>query len=149
MISQRPLTNDLLRVKRLAAGLTERQLAEAVAKVVSAQTGHRAALDGNYISKLERGRITWPNSAYRSALREFFDAATDAELGFYAARTRRDAERSVPGRAEKPPGSAHRAPPVHGETAEWPLVRVISFPALTRSEPGPTAAGALAVSDGK
>jgi transcriptional regulator with XRE-family HTH domain len=94
MLPPQPSTpiNQRLRIKRLAAGLTEGQLAEAVARLVSAQTGHGAALDGNYISKLERGRITWPNSVYRAALRELFDAASDAELGFYAARTRRDAE---------------------------------------------------------
>lgn len=92
--------NSKLRTKRLTAGLTECQLAEAVAQLVTAQTGHKAALDGNYVSKLERGRITWPNSVYRRALRELFDAASDAELGFYAARTRRDAERLLAGSDE-------------------------------------------------
>lgn len=99
MIPQQPLINHRLRIKRLTAGLTEGQLAEAVARLISVQTGHGAALDGNYISKLERGRITWPNSVYRAALRELFDAASDAELGFYAARTRRDAESSLPGKS--------------------------------------------------
>jgi transcriptional regulator with XRE-family HTH domain len=88
-----PIANDRLRARRHAAGLTETQVAEAVARLVSAQTGRRAALDGNYVSKLERGRITWPNRAYRHALRVIFDVPTDADLGFYAARTRRDAER--------------------------------------------------------
>jgi transcriptional regulator with XRE-family HTH domain len=97
MTLQQPTINHKLRVKRLTAGMTECQLAEAVARLVTAQTGHKAALDGNYVSKLERGRITWPNSVYRRALRELFDAETDAELGFYAARTRRDAERWLSG----------------------------------------------------
>ncbi len=99
MLQQQPMTNNKLRIRRLAAGLTERELAEAVAKRVSADTGHAAALDGNYVSKLERGKITWPNSVYRRALRELFDAETDAELGFFAMRTRRDAQRwlSAPG----------------------------------------------------
>ncbi len=85
--------NHKLRVKRLAAGLTENQLAEAVAQLVCNDTGHGTAINGNYISKLERGKITWPNSAYRRAFRILFGTATDAELGFYAMRTRRDAER--------------------------------------------------------
>lgn len=96
MLHQSSTINNKLRTKRLAAGLTESQLAEAVAKLVSAETGHAAALDGNYVSKLERGKITWPNSVYRRALRELFDAATDAELGFFATRTRRDAQRLLP-----------------------------------------------------
>lgn len=94
---QRPVINYQLRVKRLAAGLTEGQLAEAVARLVTAETGRGAALDGNYVSKLECGRITWPNHAYRRAFRVFFDAATDAELGFYSMRTRREARRLAPG----------------------------------------------------
>jgi hypothetical protein len=96
VIPQRPLVNHKLRDKRLTAGMTESQLAEAVARLVSAETGRGAAIDGNYVSKLERGRITWPNSAYRRAFRVIFEAATDDELGFYAMRTRRDAERWLP-----------------------------------------------------
>jgi hypothetical protein len=96
MLPRQPTLNDKLRAKRLAAGMTESQLAEAIVRLISARTGHRAAVDGNYVSKLERGRITWPNAVYRSALREIFDAASDAELGFYAARTRRDAQHWLP-----------------------------------------------------
>lgn len=96
--------NSKLRVKRLAAGITENQLAEAVARLVAAETGRGAAIDGNYVSKLERGRITWPNSAYRRAFRVFFHAASDAELGFFATRTRRDAQRwlAAPGIDKRP-----------------------------------------------
>jgi len=72
--------------------MTEGQVAAEVARLVAADTGRGAAIDGNYVSKLERGKITWPNSAYRRAFREIFEAETDAELGFYAMRTRRDAE---------------------------------------------------------
>jgi len=121
-----PTINHKLRIKRLTAGMTECQLAEAVARLVSAQTGHKAALDGNYVSKLERGRITWPNSVYRRALRELFDAATDAELGFYAARTRRDAERWLSG---PPPADAAPRP----SAALLPAVR----PAATIAVPAP------------
>ena len=87
------MSNYKLRSKRLAAGITEGQVAEEVAKLVAAQTGRELAIDGNYVSKLERGVITWPNRAYRQAFRTLFGVANDAELGFYPSRTRRDAER--------------------------------------------------------
>jgi transcriptional regulator with XRE-family HTH domain len=87
------MSNYKLRSKRLAAGITEGQVAEEVARLVTAQTGRELAIDGNYVSKLERGVITWPNRAYRQAFRTFFGVANDAELGFYPSRTRRDAER--------------------------------------------------------
>jgi hypothetical protein len=90
---QRPLVNHSLRCRRLAAGITESQVAEEVSRLVTAQTGRDLAIDGNYVSKLERGVITWPNRSYRQAFRTLFNAADDAELGFYSSRTRRDAER--------------------------------------------------------
>jgi hypothetical protein len=105
------LINHKLRCRRLAAGITESQLAEEVARLVSADTGREPAIDGNYVSKLERGKITWPNSAYRRAFREFFDAAADAELGFYAMRTRRDAERWLPAPEEAPVIETKPPPP--------------------------------------
>jgi hypothetical protein len=87
---QRPPINHSLRRRRLAAGVTESQVAEEVARLVAARTGRDMAIGGNYVSKLERGVITWPNSAYRAAFREFFNAESDAELGFYPSRTRKD-----------------------------------------------------------
>jgi len=85
--------NYKLRCLRLATGMTEGQVAEEVAKIVAAQTGRELAINGNYVSKLERGVITWPNRAYRQAFRTLFTAGNDSELGFYPSRTRRDAER--------------------------------------------------------
>lgn len=93
MDKKRPIGNSKLRCMRLAAGVTEGQVAEEVARLVSAQTGRELAINGNYVSKLERGVITWPNRAYRQAFRTLFGVANDAELGFYPSRTRRDAER--------------------------------------------------------
>jgi hypothetical protein len=90
---QRTSINHSLRFRRLAAGKTESQVAEEVAQLVTAQTGRDLAIDGNYVSKLERGVITWPNRAYRQAFRTLFNAVSDAELGFYPSRTKRDAER--------------------------------------------------------
>src|SRR5277367_2175513 len=85
--------NSKLRCMRLAAGITEGQVAEEVARLVAAQTGRELAINGNYVSKLERGVITWPNRAYRQAFRTLFGVTNDADLGFYPSRTRRDAER--------------------------------------------------------
>lgn len=135
MLPQQPTLNDKLRIKRLAAGMTERQLAEAIVRLICARTGHGAAVDGNYVSKLERGRITWPNSVYRSALRELFDAASDAELGFYAARTRRDAEHWLPasgGRASE--AGSGPSPPLARQRTDSPDV-VIGMPRYNASVP--------------
>lgn len=89
----RPSMNHMLRAKRLAAGITECQVAEEIARLVAVQAGRDLAIDGNYVSKLERGVITWPNRAYRQAFRTLFNVTSDADLGFYPSRTRRDAER--------------------------------------------------------
>jgi hypothetical protein len=91
-LDKSPISNFKLRSKRLAAGITEGQVAEEVARLVTEQTGREFAIDGNYVSKLERGVITWPNRVYRQAFRTLFGVANDAELGFYPSRTRRDAE---------------------------------------------------------
>lgn len=99
MHRRQPLINHNLRCRRLAAGITESQVAEEVARLVTAQTGRDFAIDGNYVSKLERGVITWPNRAYREAFRTFFSVVDDADLGFYPSRTRRDAEQWL-GRAD-------------------------------------------------
>lgn len=93
MHTRHPRVNQNLRERRLTVGITEGQVAEEVARIVAHQTGRELAIDANYVSKLERGVITWPNRAHRDAFRTFFHAASDAELGFYPSRTRRDAER--------------------------------------------------------
>lgn len=102
MHKQRPSINYSLRCRRLAAGKTESQVAEEIARLVSAQTGRDLAIDGNYVSKLERGVITWPNGAYRRAFRTLFNAVSDVELGFYPSRTRKDAERWLTHRTAAP-----------------------------------------------
>jgi hypothetical protein len=59
---------------------------------VQESTGHRPAIDGQAIGRIERGEITWPNRATREALRSLLRCESDADLGLYAKRTRRDAE---------------------------------------------------------
>ncbi len=68
---------------RRARRLTQAQLAERV----SARLGVDPPLDGNYISKLERGVHSWPNAGYRRAFREELGTDTDAELGFHCSRS--------------------------------------------------------------
>lgn len=96
MHKQQPSINHRLRCRRLEAGITESQMAEEVARIVVAQTGRDMAIGGNYVSKLERGVITWPNRVYREAFRAFFNADTDAELGFYPSRTRKYTQKLTP-----------------------------------------------------
>jgi len=75
--------NRALADARRARRLTQAQLAERV----SARVGMDPPLDGNYISKLERGVHTWPNGDYRRAFREELGVMTDAELGFHCSRS--------------------------------------------------------------
>jgi transcriptional regulator with XRE-family HTH domain len=81
--------NERLAGARLAVGLTQEQLAEAANGEVEAQTGHAGGMDGDYVSKLERGVHTWPNKHYRQSLRQVLGAASDADLGFYSRRSQR------------------------------------------------------------
>lgn len=66
---------------------TQQAVAEAVCDLIAAETGRRPPIDADYVSKLERGEIRWPNAAYRAAFRRHFGAISDAELGFYSTRS--------------------------------------------------------------
>jgi transcriptional regulator with XRE-family HTH domain len=81
--------NNRLSGARLAAGLTQEQLAEVANAEVETLTDHAGGMDADYISKLERGVHTWPNRGYRQALRRVLAVTTDADLGFYSRRTQR------------------------------------------------------------
>ncbi|MFN2495085.1 MAG: hypothetical protein ABR608_04145 [Pseudonocardiaceae bacterium] len=85
--------NDHLRAARewvespYASGdcLSRQELAELVNAWVFEHTpNHRVVeLDGNYVAKLERGVIRWPQDADRRAgFRAVLGVTTDAELGF-------------------------------------------------------------------
>ncbi|MGH3938471.1 MAG: XRE family transcriptional regulator, partial [Pseudonocardiaceae bacterium] len=53
-------------------------------------------MDGNYIGKLEQGRIRWPQDPNRrAALRAVLKANTDAELGLRRPRRGRTMVRGV------------------------------------------------------
>lgn len=60
-----PVPNLLLRAARQARRLTQQQVADAVCAAYSTLCGKEAAIDADYVSKLERGEITWPNARYR------------------------------------------------------------------------------------
>jgi hypothetical protein len=68
--------------------LSRQELAELVNQWVFDHAEKRVELDENYIGKLERGVIRWPNTLYRQALRAILHAETDAQLGFYLQRRR-------------------------------------------------------------
>ena len=68
------------------AYLGRQELAELVNEWLHDHRGLVAALDKNYIGKLEKGRIHYPDEAYRAALRAILGVVSDAELGFYDSR---------------------------------------------------------------
>lgn len=77
------MANEALRRHRHSHRWTQAQTAELVSAEVRSATGRDPELDGNWISRLERGAITWPASQHRSALCKVFQVARDADLGLY------------------------------------------------------------------
>ena len=74
-------SNARLRGARGERGETQEQVAQGV----GARLGY--PVDPEYISRLERGVVTWPHADHRAALRAHFGVASDAELGFYCRRS--------------------------------------------------------------
>lgn len=72
--------------------LSRAELAEQVNVWVHERHQRRVELDANYVGKLERGQIRWPQADYREGLRGVLGVGTDAELGFR--RVRRSASGS-------------------------------------------------------
>lgn len=87
------MANDRLVALRLAHGWTQAEVAEQVCDDAERSTGHRPAVDARAISRMECGDITWPAAATRRAMRAIFNVLSDADLGLYPKRTRRDAEK--------------------------------------------------------
>ncbi|MGH3564508.1 MAG: XRE family transcriptional regulator [Pseudonocardia sp.] len=89
-----PTANDQLRTAReLTASPThpdECVSRQELAELINAYIWHHhkkmVALDANYLGKLERGCIRWPDKLYREALRAILNVPTDAALGFTNAR---------------------------------------------------------------
>jgi hypothetical protein len=68
--------------------LSRQEVAELANQWIFDNAHKRIELDANYIGKLERGVIRWPQRQYREALRAVLRADADAQLGFYAERRR-------------------------------------------------------------
>ncbi|WP_198663333.1 hypothetical protein [Jiangella endophytica] len=95
--------------------MSRQELADRVNAYLFDHTGRLHELDDNYVGKLERGIIRWPQAAYREALRVVLGAAADGDLGFVNTR-RLQVAPAV--RQEAPLADPHPAPalePVGGE----------------------------------
>ncbi|MGH3916681.1 MAG: hypothetical protein ACRDTC_25195 [Pseudonocardiaceae bacterium] len=73
--------NQRLSRARSARNQTQQQVADAIGE----RLGY--PVDVEYIGRLERGVITWPNVRCRAAFRTHFGVASDVELGFYSRRS--------------------------------------------------------------
>ncbi|MFE4973357.1 hypothetical protein ACFRAR_14735 [Kitasatospora sp. NPDC056651] len=82
--------NALFRHARLALHLTQRQVADRVREVVEEATGRESPFDAGYVSRIERGLITWPHEHYRKALCLVLRVGTAAELGLVAKQIHHD-----------------------------------------------------------
>lgn len=73
--------NHRFRQAREARNQTQLRVAHGVSELL------RHEVDPEYIGRLERGVITWPNAQYRAAFRRYFQVASDTDLGFYCTRS--------------------------------------------------------------
>jgi hypothetical protein len=68
--------------------LSRQEVAELVNRWIFERHEKVVELDGNYIGKLERGLIRWPQALYREALRAVLHVETNGQLGFSGRRRR-------------------------------------------------------------
>ncbi|MCA1705344.1 MAG: hypothetical protein LC808_19635, partial [Actinobacteria bacterium] len=73
--------NLLLRGARQELQETQEQTAVAIGELLG------RPVDPEYIGRLERGVVTWPNAEYRAAFQQHFGVASPRELGFYCRRS--------------------------------------------------------------
>jgi transcriptional regulator with XRE-family HTH domain len=73
--------NARLRRARMARNQTQARVAEGIGAIL----GH--PVEAEYIGRLERGMLTWPQPHHRAAFRLYFGVASDEELGFYSRRS--------------------------------------------------------------
>jgi hypothetical protein len=106
---ERP-ANDQLRRARLGLAspsgsgrpMSRRELADAVNEYLWKVHERKAAIDAEYVGKLERGDHRWPQDRYREAFRAALGAASDAALGFFVTRPMPSA--TTPGSSSDGPG---------------------------------------------
>lgn len=61
--------------------LSRQELADMANAWIHEHLERVTCLTANYIGKLERGLVSWPNADYRAALRAILGARTDRDLG--------------------------------------------------------------------
>ena len=124
-MTRRRRPNTLLRLARERRRETQQQVAQAMGELLG------WPVDAEYIGRLERGVITWPNARHRQALRTHLGVASDAELWFYT-------RRSAPDLLEEEDDVRRRAflaaLPVAGAAASDPLGSLVR---LAAAEPVP------------
>ncbi|MFD2081427.1 XRE family transcriptional regulator [Actinopolymorpha cephalotaxi] len=66
--------------------MSRQEMADQLNTYLFRVTGREFGIDANYVGKLERGVIRWPQKLYRDAFRAVLGASTDRELGFFNPR---------------------------------------------------------------
>jgi transcriptional regulator with XRE-family HTH domain len=92
--------NRHLTEARARTKLTQQQTAEEVESLLG------STVEAEYISRLERGVVRWPNRDVRLALRRHFKVDSDAELGFYGPYVLMDSDVSKSQRAPSTQGKS-------------------------------------------
>lgn len=108
--------NSRLRRARTVRRQTQQQVADAIGE----RLGH--PVDVEYIGRLERGVITWPNADYRRVFRAHFGVTSDGQLGFYCSRSRPDPHREDDELRRR---MVLTGLPVAGLAASWPLAALV------------------------
>ncbi|NYH90949.1 XRE family transcriptional regulator [Actinopolymorpha rutila] len=66
--------------------MSRQEMADQLNAYLFRVTGREFGIDANYVGKLERGVIRWPQKLYRDAFRTVLAVGTDRELGFFNPR---------------------------------------------------------------
>ncbi|WUA62767.1 helix-turn-helix domain-containing protein [Streptomyces sp. NBC_00224] len=77
------MANKTLQGLRRERRWTQAETAKRVCDQVVVETGRSPGLDAAWISRLERGVISWPSGDYRAALCKVFQVNCEAQLGLY------------------------------------------------------------------
>ncbi|MGW0229563.1 XRE family transcriptional regulator [Actinopolymorpha singaporensis] len=66
--------------------MSRQEMADQLNAYLFRVTGREFGIDANYVGKLERGVIRWPQKLYRDAFRTVLGVGSDRELGFFNPR---------------------------------------------------------------
>jgi hypothetical protein len=66
--------------------MSRQEMADQLNTYLFRVTGREFGIDANYVGKLERGVIRWPQKLYRDAFRTVLGVSTDREIGFFNPR---------------------------------------------------------------